>query len=349
MQKLVLLLSMLFLVACTEQVNINTDSPAELMVVDGSVQADAAVHQVKLSRSRDIDKRVFEPLEGATLRLRMIDGPTGTFEEMAPGVYELNGELVPGEVGKAYTLKIILADGKEYESLPEVIPARMKIDSLSFENVRVDLVNDLGNIIQRKFVELRVHSTLPDFNEGPFVRWEVEDIYKVTERLCGPNPQTCYIYPPDFIPPIKLLKGDDYSPGLPIAETLVRRSIDYWFGERYSFSVYQTTHTKAAFDYWAKIDLLVSLEGSIFDRPPAPVNGNVFSVDDPSEEVLGYFSGVAVDTAHLFMSRFDVLDFEPVQPLCGIPGFPLNGSFNVTACCNCLSLDYSTYDRPDFW
>lgn len=333
--------------SCVEPVEFDDDSPQGFLVVDGSVVANAAKHTVKLGRGGPLGKRVFERVSGARLTLIQGNEERAGFIEVGEGEYELSAEEIPGVVGESYHLEIELLNGKKYRTDPEIIPQAVVIDSISFDVLIEDFVNDLGNVINRKIVKIFVNTTLPDFNDGPYLRWRLKDVYRVQERLCGPMPQTCYIRPPDFTPPIKLVNGDNFNPDLPIREELAWRNINYAFGERYSFSVTQVSQTESALDYWTKVDQIVSLDGSIFDIAPAPIRGNVFNVDDPEEMVLGYFSSIATDTSHLFMTRFDVASVETVSPFCGIPGFPL-GYFPLE-CCNCLELKYSSYDRPDFW
>lgn len=344
-----LLLLALSLTTCVEPVDFDGVEPADLLVVDGFISASEASSVVWLSKAGSLENRRYDPVSGATITLVEENGAPVDYVEVEAGKYELSAAVFRGTTGRSYSIDIELEDGTRYRSRPEIIPNSVQLDSISLEASTEDFVNDLGNIYQRNFVKVSVNLTIPDTELGPFLRWKVDDVYLITEKKCGPldNVKSCYIRPPDNTPDLNLFSGTDFTAGFPYRQEIVRRGIDYAFGERYSFSVYQIVHTQNAFEYWSKIDQIVSLEGSIFDIPPAPIPGNIYNVEEEEETVLGYFSAIASDTLHLFATRVDVSSVVRVSPYCGPP--EQAWWLSAEGCCECLELSDSSLDRPDFW
>lgn len=335
--------------SCVEPVDFDANEPQDLLVVDGSVSAGANSHTIRLSRTGPLDKRVFDPEKGASIMLFEENGNSATYTELEDGYYELSNANLAGIAGRSYYIEIELADGKKYRSGSEQIPVNVELDSVTFELDYEEFANDAGNVIRRNFVKAFANLTVPSVSVGPYLRWEVDETYLVSEKKCSPldNAKNCYIRTPNINKKVSLFSGDNFTPGAVYQQEVAKRKIDFAFGERYSFSVYQIAQTKAALEYWTKIDQVVSLEGSIFDVAPAPIQGNIYNIDDPDEQVLGYFSAIARDTAHLFVNRFDVAPLLPVSPYCGPP--EQAWWLSPSECCNCLNLLYSSFDRPDFW
>lgn len=120
------------------------------------------------------------------------------------------------------------------------------------------------------------------------------------------------------------------------------------FGQSHSMTVTQFTHSEKAYDYWNQLHQIANQVGSIFDTPPAPLRGILYNVEEEDELVLGYFSGVSVDTAPIFFTRTDVAALLPgIKSYCGFAGsapFPF-----PSECCSCLGLPYGSKERSEFW
>jgi hypothetical protein len=109
------------------------------------------------------------------------------------------------------------------------------------------------------------------------------------------------------------------------------------------FSVYQTSLTPDDFEYWRKVQLLLSQAGSIFDTPPAPIEGNISNEQNSKEIVLGFFeaSNVTIDRFAVFPFN---IPFYIAQPCTYVPGKP--DEFYTKECLDCLSLPNSTLEQP---
>jgi hypothetical protein len=102
---IITLLSMLF--ACTEEIDVNLDSSAKRLVVEGSFSDDTLAHQVRLSMSADyFANQTLQPVHGAVVTIS--DGTTIFPLTESPedsGLY-LTAPDVHGTPGHTYTLSI---------------------------------------------------------------------------------------------------------------------------------------------------------------------------------------------------------------------------------------------------
>ncbi|MFZ5999848.1 MAG: DUF4249 family protein, partial [Bacteroidota bacterium] len=125
------------------------------------------------------------------------------------------------------------------------------------------------------------------------------------------------------------------------------RILDWSFLERHYFTVYQSSITDEAYEYWRKVNVLANQVGSIFDTPPALIVGNVKNAANPDEMVLGFFQAANQTYSRFFTTRDDItFPFNPEQ-------CTFDGSYNSldypTRCIDCTSVRNSSYSRPDYF
>jgi hypothetical protein len=130
---------------------------------------------------------------------------------------------------------------------------------------------------------------------------------------------------------------------------------------KYSLEVKQTALPKAAYDYLQNLRKNTELTGSIFDPQPSQTSGNIRSLDDPSEPVLGYIYASTVQKQRIFISNDDLAPWGYQITGChafpsgsfGCPYVPLYqtvGGFLWTdpECADC-TFDGGTLEKPDYW
>lgn len=318
---------------------------ASQVVIDGSITNSDGPHELKISRTRTGSLLMPRPILSAQAKLYDGAGNEYSFVEEGDGKYVLPKGVVTGTVGEAYHIEVALPDGKIYRSAPEVMPVLVAADSLYFDVATVEELNTNGTAIEAEYLRLYLDSEIPETTDGPYLRWETFEVHLFSEKVNPFNALdptlVCYVRQNNDPQTVRLLSGGevgDYISGQYIA----RRRLDFTFFEKHSFSVYQVSMTKPAFSYYERIDQVVNQVGTIFDKPAASFRGNTVNVNDPREDVLGYFQAVAVDTSHLFLTRDDL----PVNILEFCSGPPSRYSPN---CFNCLLFDNSSLERPGFW
>ena len=74
--------------------------------------------------------------------------------------------------------------------------------------------------------------------------------------------------------------------------------------------------SEEVYEFWKLVEALQRSTGSLFQPNAVTVRGNVFSVDNPEEEVLGVFAVSAVTRKILELSPADVpIEIPPLQIL----------------------------------
>jgi hypothetical protein len=149
-------------------------------------------------------------------------------------------------------------------------------------------------------------------------------------------------------------------------------------GYRYSVLVKQVAISKDTYEYLEKLKKTSQDLGGLYAPQPAKVTGNVFSVTDPSEVVLGYFDvGQPVEKrvsiaredlpAHLrqmdelsvfckidtvVIKYLDLLeasgDYTLLESFADKDGFPVAFTYSTNECADCRLRGGVTL-KPDFW
>jgi len=84
---------------------------------------------------------------------------------------------------------------------------------------------------------------------------------------------------------------------------------------KYSIIVNQQVLTKEAFEFWEILKKNTEQVGSIFDAQPSQLPGNIHSVSNPSEIVIGFISVGTVQHKRIFIASQDVpREFRYLNP-----------------------------------
>jgi hypothetical protein len=92
-----------------------------------------------------------------------------------------------------------------------------------------------------------------------------------------------------------------------VASTSVKISSEY------SILVKQYALTPDAYTFWTNLKSNTEQLGSIFDAQPSQINGNIHSVTNPSEPVIGYVSVGSTSTARIFIRARDLPAWPPFR------------------------------------
>jgi hypothetical protein len=288
-------------------------------VVDGRITNGEGPHELRLSRSAE-SSSTYNPVSNAAVW--MLDD-TGRQEQLQadpqrPGVYQLLGRTVRGEPGRSYHVEIYLPEGSTYRSRPERMPSLAANTQLTKEFSVVKEPGEFNLLVDKNVVEVLAQITFPAVGPRQLLKWEVAEVYKLrpTEfpNPFGSIPPPCFIETNLETQNMLLFDGERSRVNELPRQRVLRRDIDHTFLEPHYFNVSLYSLTREAFTYWEQLNQVVNNVGSIFDTPPAPVRGNLYNVEDPQEQVLGYFQASAVQVSRLRVIRPEVPFFIP--PYC---------------------------------
>jgi len=331
------------LLGCIDQIDFESNSATRLLVVDGRITNSNGPHSLKLGITTGITTipdKITKPVEGAEIMIFDNLGNKEDYFEIEPGIYLLQGNIVKGIPGVEYFIEFTLSNGSKFRSVPEIMPEEIEItDSVILEFAKKDFVSSSGILTSRNVINVLINSQIPETANPLFLRWHVEENYKVTPPPIGfYQPPSCYISELPGLHRIPLFDGSEFSAGVLDNFLLYTRELDHSFAERHYFNVVRSVISSNAMDYWEKLDITANRVGSIFDAPPSPVPGNIYNIDDPGVIVLGFFEAIATDATRRFTIPSDIPIF--IRSFC---------RFDPIRCRDCLSIPNSSLERPYYW
>lgn len=286
------------------------------------------------------------PFSGAWVKLiDVTSGKNWDYHLTKDGQYELSG-FVHESPEARYSLEITVS-GAVYRSEPQAIPEIIGSDvlSFSFERARLDDNPDAALVV------IRAETTLPEQVGDYYLRWMVDEAY-FWDLTFFPNPfntppPPCVVF--GFPEPerITLLNGDLLNaPGGKTTQIVAQKLVDQSFLSRHYFNVRQLSISKDAYEYWRRVREIVNNTGSVFDTPPAPIKGNLYSVYDEEEVVLGYFEVAKGKRERVFTTFADVPFF--LEKICEYQSNKSRDQYDPT-CLSCGAFPNSVTYFPDWW
>jgi hypothetical protein len=345
--------------SCVERIDFKLDKPAhERLIVSGTLTDLDEPQLVYLSVTTSMDRQPLlvdgtytlddKPRPFPAANVQLVDETTGNrwrYQQPKPGVYVLEGFQHQSPDAR-YFLEIVSL-GATYRSHPQAIPEAIGFDELSFSFERTRR-KDNPEAAQ---VVIRSDVTLPDQIGDYYLRWAVDEAY-FWDLTYFPNPfntppPLCVVF--DFPDPerITLVNGSLLtSPGSKTTQVLAKKLVDQSFLSRHYFNVHQLSISKDAYEYWRRVRELVNNTGSVFDTPPARIQGNIYSVNDSDEVVLGYFEVSKAKLTRIYTTAADVpyvvekvCDFTPDKPR----------DLYKPTCLSCDAFPNSIMEFPDWW
>lgn len=320
------------------------------IIIDGSIRNNDGPHLLTISNVLSFGDKFIDPIEGALVTLI---GPEGNiqFEEDSPGRHIIRKGIVTGEPGKLYSIQIEMPNGDMIESIPEIMPEPIKMLRAHSKFVRLQVLTRSGLPRRENAVEVSIDANFPDpLAETPYyIRYGIEEDFSYPEQSCGGlhQPKTCYVNTPSFTNDFTLLTSETL--GRTQVESLVvlekgDLNPSHYRGKHY-FTVSQLSISKSAFQYWERLKEVINQDGTVFDRPPARVLGNLYNQSSNEIPVLGYFEVAAVDIKRTSFLPSDFFEFTGITEECSL--FSRNRW--PSTCCQCLGLPNSTTLRPPWF
>jgi hypothetical protein len=310
MQKInliVLVLGLLVITGCKDPFQMDLRSTDQsLLVVEGFLNKGNTT-TFHLSRTMKLSDQVsLKPELQAMLSVEGKDNAMAYFVERGNGVYE--ADLAFLQVDKEYRLRIHTSDGKEYLSDYVVVKNNPPIDSISW---RQEGNNDV-----------RIYTSTHDPNNNTrYYRWEYDETWEIRSSFVSgwKRGSTSFVprtFPRDDVSvcwkydaSTTILLGSSAqltSDVIKESPLLLIPRISDKLEHRYSILVRQYTLSKEAYEYFQIMKKNTESLGSIFAPQPSEVRGNISSVSDPKEQVIGFVTASAVQEKRLFISRSDL-------------------------------------------
>ena len=329
---------------CIDELNIDTEERRNILVVEGGITSDFGPHQITLTKSAKYGSILEDNItreENATVWLRNELGDQVFLTEGSSGTYFTPANF-KAKVGSDYTLSITLANGERYVSSKERVVPVPEIDSVV---VVWKKQPSLSDIQFDSGMEIYSQWNDPE-DEQNFYTWKLSGVYKINTRpdlhigrngFGNPFPDPkdccaeCYIY--ESLGGLNIFK-DNLTNGNQITQQVGYIEDDGGrFMNRYMVILEQRSLTKSAFQFFDLLQNQLSIQGNIFDPPPAQIGTNIINLDNPDEDVIGYFTASDVSRDSIFIDNGQILEAQPVRQVND----------------DCRVLEGATIEVPPFW
>ena len=284
------------------------------LVVDGVINTDPnSVTLIRLSRTRNVtDSVLTSPELHAQVNIIGKSGSLYSLHEQGKGVYTSDAIVLNN--GDEYALQIITTDNNQYQSdylTPKLTPA---IDSIHYTYA--------GNGITL-FANTHDPQNNTRYYRWDYVEtWEYHAFYNAELSVDTglifydvPYNRNFICYQSDTSTNILLGTSVNLAQDVISEDSLTNiPQNDIKVGVRYSILLKQYALSVEAYAYWQLLQKNTQQLGSLFDAQPTQLTGNVHSLINPSEPVLGYVSATAVAEKRLFIDVRDLPGWQRVFP-----------------------------------
>ncbi|WP_316635238.1 DUF4249 domain-containing protein [uncultured Flavobacterium sp.] len=331
----IFLLLALAITGCTEQYAFKNTDFESALVVEGTITNEFKNQIIRLSQVYQLEETGPRLETGANVFIRDDQGNEYQFEQKDTVYVSLT--QFKAEPGRKYQLKIRTKGGKNYTSDEQTLTTETKID-----NVTATVENVLG----QRGVQINVNSYDPT-NTSKYYRYEYAETYKIIAPqwyFLEANVYTIPANPGDpknDIPATPASEDIRVTPRTTEAKTCfstkkseaiilnntnslsedrvhfpVRFISDqnYIISHRYSIFVKQYVQNLAAHTYYKTLRDLSSSGNILSPKQPGFFYGNIKSVENPTEKVIGFFEVSSVSSERIYFNYTDLFPKEPLPP-----------------------------------
>lgn len=383
LNKILLICLSLLLKGCIDTFEPGTLTFERLLVVEAMITDEVIQHEVLLSRTTPLENRELSPEEEAIVTVTDDLQNTFFFTEQNPGQYVSDIEF-GAQPDRIYTLNINTIDGVSFVSDSASLTGFGQIDDVR----AISTINDNGN----EGVEIVVDgSGLTD--DATFFRYEFDETYQIVSPFM-PSIELILVSENPLILERRLIEDErgicyrsDSSNSILTASTLnfSENSItnfgvrfinidDIKIRSRYSINVKQFVQSREAQNFYETLQDVSDIESLFSQTQPGFIQGNISSINNPNENVVGFFEVSSVSTERIFFNFDDIfpdefrpafinecieMQFQPTDP--NFIGLFRTGRFDyvgedantgaifiaIDICVDCRTL--GTNIVPDFW
>ncbi len=329
--------SIMIFIGCTEVYEPDISVDKNYLIVEGLITDEPGPHKINLSRSNTFGED-FESKHVENAILKVVDSQDNvTHLEEKDGNYYTPANF-SGQVGEIYTLHIATDDGSKYRSKSQEIVKPVTVDKVYAEfdsmlffseamrsgnlyereidgiNVFLDVHSEDGQSPQFRFTSVLMLQYAIELSFGgmePIIDfcWDKVSATDYIEADVGKNldiPESKR----NHIAFVPLSSRDMRYIGLETTYKIIgnRQIWKPYANPRIIKSVY--TLNDDAYTFHVDRNKQLSDEGHYFDPISPQLNSNIYNVDDPDENVLGFFEASSVTNATLYLNTVDSVNIE---------------------------------------
>lgn len=312
-------LILFLLKSCIDPYQLNLSEYDSLLVVEGMITDENRPYTIALSRTFQNKDTFPEKVRYANVYVTTGDEEPIVFTEKEPGIYQSDPATFRGRAGETYTLHIRTVNN-EYVSDPCLMVPVPAIDTVSFvrdKHFSTDGTTELDGV--SIFV-----TPSSATGTGEYLRWDFEETWKVeapypvgyqylghrTVITIPVQNQTCWKHESSSNILVYAYPSGDIPQVIKQPLTFISPVTTDRLTHQYSILVKQYSLSKEEYDFWNDLKQVSEERGDIFDKQPHFVPGNIHSVKNKSEKVLGYFQVSAVAEKRIYITKHQISNLQ---------------------------------------
>jgi hypothetical protein len=312
---------LLIVFSCVEEINIESTTFENYLVIEATITNEFKKHTIKLSKTFALDSTGINPETSALVKITDNQNTIYNFSETSAGTYISDIEF-NASANSLYTLKVTTNDGNSYTSKPQELTNATDIEKLT---TSIETTTE-----GEQAIAISVHSFNPN-NNANYYRYQYEETYKISppfwsneklEIVSDTRPYSVEVVPRTVdnkdcyktLNSTEILLAETKSLNEDRVNFPVRYILDSDFiiSNRYSILVKQYVQTLEAYNYYETLKKL-STSGSVFAQSqPGFISGNIVSDTDANEKIIGFFDVASVSEKRLFFNYDDVFPNQTV-------------------------------------
>lgn len=318
--KLYIFLALCLLSAsCVEPFEPELEESQEVLVISGMISDSPGRHIVTVSLSSPYRTPKFQGMEYCVVTVTDQDGNMIHYSDEGEGIYSADLPDSFLEVGDAASLYVLTPDRGEYRSTYDTILPCPEIDSLYWESQYMETsdpefsrpgiqfyLDMSGSLSDSRNMIWRVNETWEYWASlfGNVIKWSFhhsEEFFSREIYKCWKSFPLDHIYTGST----RNLSSNELRK---VALNFVSNETDR-LQVTYSLQVQQQSLSLEAYDYWQRMNEQAAESGGLYEKQPASVAGNIYSVVQEEAVVLGYFYASQVREQRIFVHNNNFFDF----------------------------------------
>ncbi len=382
----------LVVVSCVQPFNFEAQTYERFLVVDGLLTDELHQQEIILAYTRPVDQDSLLPAVGAQVIVESDRGEVFNYLESDAGVYRSENAFT-GVSGVTYTLHITTAESQTYVSRPGLLQVAPPVDDITARYAELP-----SEVLERNEpgIQFFIDADPKAIGGSEFFRFD----WSETSEIRVPFPSNWEVIgvctPPDECSwelrdeRVSICYETGESQGLTLGTTAFNANqklaeIPLRFVSletdllrtRYSLEATIYSIDAEAYEYYSQLKKVNESGGSLFDNQQGAVIGNMLSVTDPDEPVLGYFEVSGISRRREFFTSEDYgeefffppfrfscsgqgiiiettpdsiryyLGLFPNYQIINVTNIPFEASLGPRSCTDCSW--YAPNKKPDFW
>ncbi|MDP4149477.1 MAG: DUF4249 domain-containing protein [Bacteroidota bacterium] len=273
------------------------------LVVEGFINNGADSTQFHLTRSYKLDDSAsLQPELHAILNIEGKDNSSYPLVELGSGYYACPGLALNNAI--KYRLHIRTSDGKQYLSDFVELKTSPPIDSISWVRnndglqIYCNAHDDQGTSRYYRFQYDETWQFNAVFYSG------LEYVHDSLRNRAVNNMFTCW----KTVSSTNILLASTAKLSKDVVQfpVVLVPSNSWMISIKYSIIVRQYVLTPDAYDFWSNLQKNSEQIGSLFSPEPFQSRGNIHSVSDSNELVIGYVSAGTMRQQRIFLTPYDI-------------------------------------------